>query len=67
MLHINNAFALGDIVAQKVAEDDRGMVVAISINLNGSVSYLVTWGTGDTSHFAQELVLKEGVEVEDGD
>ena len=62
MIHINNEFALGDIVSLRTSES-RGQVAAITINMAKAIVYAVTWNESTYGHhFAGELVLVQAVE-----
>ena len=65
MIHINNEFALGDIVSHRTCDSDKkGMVASITINIDKSIRYTVTWDESNAGyHFGRELVLVEAVET----
>ena len=65
MIHINNEFALGDIVSMRTSDSDKkGIVVSITINIDSSVRYTVAWDESNTNyHYSRELTLIEAVET----
>ena len=63
MIHINNVFNLGDVVALRTDDSETGMITGINLDIGGSVTYMVSWGVQVFNYCAaQELVLKQAVE-----
>ena len=64
MLHVNNRFSNGDKVALAIDEDPiAGLVVGVTLLIDGTVRYMVSWGPNLISqHWTEELELLESVE-----